>query len=70
MGWKAEALAGVRRARRQANTLHGELSSVAHDLSNLQGYDAEQWSMTDAIEAINCMVEDLFGLEEELSRPA
>ena len=68
--WKAEALAGVRRARGQANTLHGELSSVAHDLGNLKGYLAEQQLMQDAIDCINCMVEDLFEIEERLSRPA
>ena len=68
--WQAEALAGVRRARGQANTLHGELSSVAHDLTNLGGYLAEQQLMLDAVDYINCMVEDLFELEGKLSRSA
>ena len=68
MDWKKEALAGVRRARRQANTLHGELSSVAHDLCKLEYWD-EDILVTDAINCINCMVEDLFELEGKLAGP-
>ena len=67
MDWKAEALAGVRRARQQANALHGELSSIADDFGRLRGYGPERRLMTDAIDCINCMVEDLFDLEGKLS---
>ena len=69
MDWKAEALAQVRRARKQANNLTSEISKVTHSLSNLQGYDAEQWSMADAIGRLTGIVTRLFKLEDELSRP-
>ncbi len=69
MDWKAEALAGVRRARQQANALHGEVTSVAYDLGKLEKYHTEQQLMFDAIDWLNCVVDDLFKLEGKLSRP-
>ena len=70
MDWKAEALARVRKARHNATQLSLMIDYAGDSLSNLQGYDAEQWSMADATKAINCIVKDLFELEGKLSRPA
>ena len=68
MDWKAETLAGARRARMQANNLHHNIDDLKCGLHNLEGYASECALMEDAITIIEDMVEDLFKIEGKLSR--
>lgn len=67
MDWKAEALARVRRARLHASSLSHEIGDVGYSLRKLEYWD-EDALMTDAMDALKCMIDDLFKLEGRLSQ--
>ena len=68
MDWKAETLARTRRARLQANNLWHSLSDLNYSLCKLEEYDSDPILLTGVVKIVNGLEEDLFRLEEELSR--
>ena len=64
MSWEKEAITRVRRARLQANNLRHTISELNH------GLDGECVWAGEAIRTVDGLINDLFDLEGELSRPA
>ena len=69
MDWEAEALARVRRARGEANTLCATITRVQDALHGLGGHNPQIELMADAIGELTIIVARLFDLEDRLLYP-
>ena len=70
MDWELIALSEVRSARRSANKLWYTTKNLVYSLGSLGGFDDERTSLEEGITTVEGIIEELFDIEGELSRPA